>query len=214
MTTWIHHMALLGILYAGSAGMQAFTPQQDYLRLLQEREQLSRNVRVVEQEIRLSKGKHLYLVVDLQSKQILLKMRGIALKRIPVFGVRKVGTSDCSTRTVILEESDSQITPRILPPGRPDAVDIVDVSDMPQAYKFGSRSGDDSSVALSVRPVPATLLARTWLHVVDAYQSGSYAVMRVLGPRHPSYRLLLSPEHAQSLYWAVEKGTPAILICD
>lgn len=215
MAPLIHHtFALLSVLYAGSAGVQASTLQQDYLRLLQEREQLSRNVTVMEQEVQLSNDKHLYLIVDLRSKQILLKMRGIVLKRISVLEVRKLGGSDCSTGTVILEESDSRKTPRILPPGSPDAVDIIDVSDMPQVYEFSSRSSDNRSVALSVHPVPATLLARTWLHVADAFQSGSYAVKWVFGFRQPSYRLLLSPEHAQALYWAVEKDTPAILVCD
>ena len=215
MAPLIHHtFALLGFLYAGSAGMQASTLQQDYLRLLQEREQLSLRVKVMEQEVRLSKDKHLYLVVDLRSKQILLKMRGLVLKRISVLDVRKIGSSDCSTGTAILEESDSRKTPRILTPGNPDAVDIIDISDMPQVYEFTFRSSDNRSVALSVRPVPSTLLARAWLYVSEAFQFGSYAVMWVFGFSHPSYRLLLLPEHAQALYWAVEKDTPTILVCD
>lgn len=214
MAPLIHHIALLSFFYAGSGGIQASALQQDYLRLLQEREQLSQNVKVMQQEVQLSKDKHLYLVVDLRSKQILLKMRGIVLKRISVLDVRKIGSSDCSTGTVILEESDSRKTPRILRPGSPDAVDIIDVSDMPQVYEFSPRPSDNGSVVLSVRPVPSTLLARAWLHLSEAFQFGTHSLMQTFGFGHPFYSLLLLPEHTQALYWTVEKDTPAILVCD
>ena len=84
---------------------------------------------------------------------------------------------------------------------------------MPQGYELGFGSGD-RSVTLFIHPVPSTLMARTWLNVSETFQSGSYAVMQVVGFRQPSYRLLLLPEDAQALYWAVDKGCPAIFVCD
>lgn len=206
-------LLVVALSHWGEAKAQDAALQEQYLRLIQEREQLSRSVRIMQDEIRLSKDKHLYLVVDFRSKQMLLKVHGLHLKRIPVVDVRKLGGRDCSTGATILEHFENARTPRISASGSPDAEKVVEVSDMPQAYELGFGSGD-RSVTLSIRPVPSTLMARTWLNVSATFQSGSYAVMRAVGFRRSSYRLLLLPEDARALYWAVDKGCPAILVCD
>ncbi len=207
-------LLLVAVLPHGSAAKaQGSASEKQYLGLIQERDQLSRSVKLLQDEVRLSRGKHLYLVVDFRSKQMLLKVDGLLLRRIPVADVRKLGNSGCSTGATVLEYFENARTPAVSAGGSPDAEKFVEVSDMPQSYELGFGSGD-RSVTLSIRPVPSTRMARTWLSVSATLQSGSYALMRAVGFRRASYRLLLSPEDARALYWAVEKGCPAILACD
>ena len=212
----MRHLILLPVVvfpHWGAAKAQDAALERRYLELIQERDQLSRSVRIMQDEVRLSEDKHLYLVIDFRSKQVLLKVHGLPVKRISPLEVRKLGKSGCSTGATILEHFESVRPPRISSSGQPSGEKVVEVSDMPQAYELGFGSGD-RSVTLSIRPVPSTLMARAWLKVSATFQSGGQAMMQAVGFNRPAYRLVLLPEDAKALFWAVDKGCPAILVCD
>ena len=193
----------------GTAAAQDASLMQQHQALLAERDKLAGNVRVLENEVRLSREKRPYLVVNLPSKEIILKVHGLALKHISTVEVRRMGSSDCTTGAAVLEYFETDRVPKIRATGETDPANVIDVSDMPQSYELGFRS-EDRLVSIYVRPASSTVLSKAWLAVSNMFASGGYAVRRVFGFKRPAYRLLLLPQDAQALFWALDKGSPAM----
>ena len=113
----------------------------------------------------------------------------------------------------VLEKFAAPPAPGAPAPDATGTVKNVAVTDVPQAYRLGFVAGD-RFVELAIRPAPATAAGKAWLGISGALSSGAWAVWQAFGSRTASYRLVLAPEDAQALFWALEKGSSAILVCD
>jgi len=207
-------MLPVAVYFHWSAAMaQDDALEKQYLDLVKQREQLSRSVRLLHEETRLSQDTHPYLVVDLRAQQMILKGHGLPMKQIALLKVQKLGRLACSTEAAFLAPDENAQSIKLSSSEGSDPEKLISVSDMPQAYDLAFGRGD-RAVTLSIRPASSTLLGRAWLNVSARFQSGGYAVVQAFGSDRPAYRLILSPEDAQALYWAIEKGWPTLLICD
>jgi hypothetical protein len=196
-----------------NAAAQEPSLEAQYLELLKERDELTRKVRVLRDESELAGQKRPYLVIDLQSKQLTLRVQGLAVKSIPLADVRRMGRRDCASGVTVLEEFEAPRAPKLEATGEPAPEVTVAVSDMPQAYNLGFAAGEEF-VNLSIRPVPESIIAETWLAISAGFSYTSGALGQAVGLTGPSYQLLLPAEDAQALFWSIEKGTQAILVCD
>jgi hypothetical protein len=205
---------VIAVLFAW-ANLTAQEPslEEQYLELLKERDTLSLQTQLLRDESALAKKKGIYLVIDLPSKELLLKVQGLTVKRIPLVEARRMGRRNCASGAAVLEGFEAPKAPKLEATGEPAPEIAVDVSDMPQAYDLGFDVGEET-VNLSIRPIPESLPAKAWLAMSAWFSYASGALGQATGFTGPSYQLLVPAEDAQALFWSIEEGTPAILVCD
>lgn len=207
-------LAALAILWSPiPSAAQPASLEQQRLELLAERDRLSREVRILEAELSLSEQKRPYLVADFHSRELILKVHGLAVKRVAAAEVRKLGGPVCTTGVTTLDRFDAVEIPKIDPTSESGSETSVALSDMPRSYELGFLA-DGQSVSLQIHPAPTTALSRTWTRVSTAFASGGRTLLQALGYKQPVYLWLIQPEDAQALFWALEKGSQAILVCD
>ena len=150
---FIAAMAAIGLRNDAAAPDVAL--EQEYRELLKERDALSRNTRILRDEVTLSKTKRPYLVADLGLKQLTLKVHGLAVKRIAAVEVHGFARTRCVSGIAVLEKFAAPRAPGAPAPDATGTVKNVAVTDVPQAYRLGFVAGD-RFVELAIRPAPAT----------------------------------------------------------
>ncbi len=213
MGRWLSLTCALVFAFDAFALAQETSLERQYLDLLRQRDVLAHANLVLHEEIRLSADKKPYLVVDFRAKELVLKVHGQSIKRFPVTDLLPVGTLPCVTGAAVLDQFEGFVPP-VVPLGGVENLDlVVELRDMPQSYDLGFQTEADV-VVVSVRPAPAGTVARARERISEAFLSGGYVAGRLIGVRRSAYRILLPPEDAQALFWVLEKGSSAILVCD
>ncbi len=207
-------LAMAALAPGGTVAAQNPLPDQEYRSLLAERDRLARDARVLEAETRLAQQKRVYLVADLRSGALILKVHGMVVKEFHPVEIRRMGRLDCTTGVAVLEQfEEATPTSAVAAPGASETEASVEITDMPQSFQLGFRAGEQIT-SFSIRPALGTPVSRAWQRISAAFASGGSAAMQAVGFKSPSYRLTLLPDDARELFWALEKGTPAILLCD
>ena len=170
--------------------------------------------RLLEQELRVAARPQTYLVLDLQTGQLLIKARGLELHRVALtFWAttefdRLVGPFSLKARPSILRTKTG-------PPDDPSAKPI-ELSDMPSTFELPFDPPLVVSVKASThRSVWVRLRSRVvgWWHSLarlSRSNSDSSRSMDTLYP--PMVSLTLAEEDAQSLAWTVTDGMPLLIL--
>ncbi|MGE3155006.1 MAG: hypothetical protein AB7G48_20760 [Nitrospiraceae bacterium] len=170
--------------------------------------------RVLEQEIRLAARPQTYLVLDLQTAQLLIKARGLDLYRLPISSwttaevVRSDGPFYLKTRPPITRTKSGPTDDLTAKP--------IELSDMPGTYELlfdpplavSVEASNHRSVWTRIR----SQIVRWWRSLTQLIHAPSNT-SQTPNELHPSMiSLSLSEADAQSLAWTVTDGMPLLIV--
>lgn len=193
----------LSSLLIGADQPAATAPPQDLL-LLQSL------TRTLEEEIKLASKPQPYLLLDSAQSVFLLKSRGLILRRFPILAWQAVG--DSPPPGVVRLRARPPITRPKIQPGQDSTEHPIDVSDMPMEYLLVF----DHDLVIEILPPlterPWYWIRRKWLNGWNRFQSWmGQDSGREFPAASPRMSLVLAPEEAQSLAWAVTEGMPLLM---
>jgi hypothetical protein len=195
--------------------------------------------RLLEEEIKLSKDGKPYIIIDLESGGILLKVKGLALRNFPVESWRLWGGAAdlrpllLSGRKATREPERPELRPDAAPapgappkpepapappppptdPAKPKDPDLeaLELRDMPIEYLLDLEDG--TRIMVKNAPVGWKEKLGHWWYRAKWWVGAPWQTIR-LAMRQEHYRamsMILKPEDAQALYWAFPEGTPCII---
>jgi hypothetical protein len=199
-------LILQGCTRLGATGQN----RTEYTDSLELRNAVQERVSVMEREIQIIKNGRLYLLVDLRTGEILLKIRGSILKRIPVRVAVASDRAACHSGAGVLTEKNAASQPA-RPTGGTE-LDALQVGEMPKEYALHFSCERHTNIAVFVSP-----LRGPWRNRVSAFSDGIVYRLRSLtsvvgNPDEVRYQLYLKPEDAQELYWSLSTGDFALFL--
>jgi hypothetical protein len=170
---------------------------------------LQEATRVLREELKLASRPHTYILIDLVSRSVLLKGRGVELHRLPIERWRASSQSDLPALFTLHKRPP--IMRRKIDPSAGAEQDPISLSDMPTEYQL--RFSPPLTIYVDA-PLPgnwqwALWTGRTWYRRLKTWVSILWT--GDASPSTPSLQLTLAPEQAQSLAWATTDGM-ALLI--
>ena len=176
-------------------------------------------IRILEAELSLAKGRDCYLLVDLEAKKIYLKAKGVVLHEWEVRKARKWGIP-FALESVALKKKSALFSPKrekIRPneaKGKSVAFELkaLEVSDMPKSFAMNL----DGNIFLYIRPHNEDLFSKIAgiPHLVKWYV---WCPLRTvfLSLKKDSFHaldlVLASELEAQSFYWGSPEGKKIII---
>lgn len=165
--------------------------------------------RLLEEELKLAARPHIYMVLDLAGRVILIKSRGIELHRLPIADWRQRGEGSL-TGVFRLRARPSVNRPKAAPAD--DAtVTAIELQTMPDRYDLVFEPGLIITVGRTARERP-------WSWMKGTAQEWWSRLARMLGMTvnadHATavqVHLTLAQETAQSLAWTMIDGMPLII---
>ncbi len=165
---------------------------------------------VLEEEVKLSGRPQLYFLLDLVEKTLLIKGRGIELRRLQVLDWH-ASDREALASVFILQSRPVISRPKTLP-GRDPTLDPIELRHMPVSYDLPF----DRGLVVLIVPSPSerpwlwcrTLLRDWWI------RNKAYLTITPASPSTPKpvvLRLTVSQETAQSLAWSVLDGMPLLI---
>jgi len=191
--------------------------------------ELAQTNRLLQAEYELAKSEQLYFIFDLQASQILFKVSGVAVARLPILSLRSWGRpadgiaytlkkrsarKEPEREQIAIPDGKEEAKPQPVPPkpGEPPKapeVQALEITDMPTEYVLELNDG----TLLTVR---ATLaedadFKEKLRHYLDKY---SWFVTRPLisishhrqGNAYNEMLLTLPAREARMLYWSFQEG--------
>ncbi len=170
-------------------------------------------------EYQLARTPQIYLIFEFPEKKILVKVRGVVLKDLPIESYTLWGTPLqpkprilLSKNAIIKSERPETIPTQKNDEENPSALQAFQVEDMPARYRLNFEGG----IRLYVRPKSDGVLS-TVLNLFSSLKS--YLFTRPLGIvwnglRGKSFTeivMYLKEKDARSLYWAFQEGFPCII---
>lgn len=190
----------------------------------QDKSLLQNETRLLESELALAKKPNIYFIFDLQKSEVLLKSRGLVLRRMKVLDMKFWGNySGPATRHLVRKSALFKEPKRVNidpnknkeeeteAPAPPSSgtfdIEALELKDMPTSYLLEFEGG----IHISVRPEEEGFL--TTLYTVSS-SVGWYITRPILtiwntfrGKPFVSIYLTFSDEDARSIYWSlVEKS--------
>jgi hypothetical protein len=166
--------------------------------------------RVLEEEIKLAAHPQIYLLLNLPDRSIVIKGRGIELRRLPIRAWQAM-EERAMVGVFRLRGRPQVARPKAAPLDDP-AQDPIELKDMPAAYELLY----DPTLAVTVAP---PFQERPWLWAMglmrDSWTETVSWIRSTAAPDEnassPCLRLTLSVEAAQSLAWSVTDGMPLLI---
>jgi len=166
--------------------------------------------RVLEEELRLAARPQTYLVVDLVTRRIAIKARGVALHQIPIVAWSG-SASDQMARTFRLIARPPVVRRRIDPSSTAEQEPIA-LADMPTRYRVTFTPPFNLEIVPAASEDP---FRWAWAQVNDWWrQLGRWSNLLIAGytsQNEASLRLTLSVEQAQSLAWSMDDGMGLVI---
>jgi hypothetical protein len=186
--------------------------------------------RLLESEFILARKPNIYFIFDLKNDEVLLKARGIVLKKMKIEDVNFWGRHvDARPKTMLKksalfkepkrvnidpnkakEEETSADKPANTTPGTFD-IDALELKDMPTVYHLEFNDG----IFISVRPKSAGFVSKLYAIANYAMWYASRPILTVwhsiTGRPYTSIYLTLSEEDARSVYWSLEENSENII---
>jgi hypothetical protein len=153
------------------------------------------STRVLEEELKLAARPQLYLVLDLSARTLVIKGRGVELRRMPVEEWRAADPARLD-KVFVLRARPAIHRPKALP-GQDPTLDPIELRHMPVHYDLPF----DPDLVILVSPPPGER-PWLWLHAVLRRWWNRTGVM---------LHLTLSQEVAQSLAWSLTDGMPLLI---
>jgi len=175
----------------------------DSLEVLDE---VTTRVAALESELAIIEERKVYVVLDPDSEELLLKVAGVVLKRVPVHIVIRPEGGACRGGIAVLAAK----TPTDLPATTSDegVVPRVRLEEMPVGYRLEFDCEGERS-ALVVAPLRDARLER--LHALGDRVTQTVRDTVPFVGKTPTHVLYLSDQGAQELYWSLNVGDFAIL---
>jgi hypothetical protein len=171
-------------------------------------------------EYQLAKTPQIYLIFELLEKKILVKVRGVVLKDLPIESYTLWGTPLQLKRLTLLSKNAiiKSKRPEAKPTQKndeenPSVLHAFQVEDMPARYRLNF----DGGIRLYVRPKSDGVL----LTILNLFSSlKSYLVTRpfgilwngLQGENFTEVVIYLREKDARSLYWAFQEGFSCIIL--
>ncbi len=201
--------AIVGLFVAAAIGA-ASSPGQD----------LARRKARLEAELQLAKTSHVYLVIDTETREISLRVRGMALKTWVAADMRAWGRPAGVTslklvkRTGWSAQDRINLTPGIKPEEKKDdkpkdiGADVLELEDMPTRYAFHMENG----LKIVVKQRPKGILGKTGGAFAGMGQAFGRSVKvlwsAIRGREFSEMRILFKDgKDAQALFWSTPEGT-------
>jgi hypothetical protein len=205
-----YSFVLIALVLEGCSMSASDQNRTDYMESLELRNSVQKRVSAMEREIQIIKNGRLYLLVDLRDGEILLKIRGSILKRIPVQVAVAPDRTACPSGIGVLTQKDTASQPA-RPTGN-NELDVLQLHEMPVEYALHFNCESHTTVAVFVSP-----LHGRWRNRISALSDGVVYRLRSLtpgvgNPDEIRYQLYLNPEDAQELYWALSTGDFALFL--
>ena len=186
--------------------------------------------RLLQAEYELAKSQKLYFIFDLQAAQILFKVSGVSVAKLPILSLRSWGRPPdgiaytLEKRTARKEPTREQIAipdgkeepkPATPPPAKPGEapkapeLQALEIADMPTEYDLRL---DDGTLLAIRSTLPATAgFKEKFRHYLDRY---SWYISRSLlsishhrqGTEYNEMLLTLPEREARMLYWSFQEG--------
>lgn len=172
-------------------------------------------IRVLEAELSLARGRDCYLIVDIGAKRIYLKAKGVVLREWEIRKARKWGIP-LSLEPVVLKKKSALFPPKREKVKPHEAksesgafeLEALEVTDMPKSFTLTL----DRNISLYIRPHTEGLFSKITEipHLVKWYV---WCPLRTvfLSLKKDSFHaldlVLTSELDAQSLYWVLPEGT-------
>jgi len=170
-------------------------------------------------EYQLAKTPQIYLILNFPEKKILIKVRGIVLRELPIESCRQWG-APIQPKPLILLSKSAIMKPRraeVKPPQKndeenPSVLHAIQVEDMPARYRLNF----DGGIRLYVRPKSHGILL-TFFNLFSSLKS--YLITRPFGilwnglhgENFTEIVVYLKEKDARSLYWAFQEGFSCII---
>ena len=177
---------------------------------------LARDYRLLQHELRLARENQLYFVFDLPQQTVSFRANGVSVVALPVAGWRLWGPPRGEEVSVLADKEsfDAPQRPRVpaAPANGPAAItesgnlDALEIDDMPLRYRLLL---DDGTV-IRVLPIPDGVLSQT----LQGMRSTAWYLSRPLisdwnflhGRPYTELVLALRPQDARLLYWSFTAG--------
>lgn len=186
----------------------------------EERPTAYQQIRVLEAELSLAKGRDCYLIVDIGAKRIYLKAKGVVLREWEIKKVRKWGTP-LSLEGVALKKKTGLFPPKrekIKPHEAKSRsgvfeLEALEATDMPKSFTLTL----DRNTSLYIRPHSESFFAKitgiphfvkwyVWCPIRTVFISLKKDYFCALD------LVLISGLEAQSLYWVLPEGTKIVIL--
>jgi len=166
--------------------------------------------RLLEEELKLAGRPHIYMVLDPDAKIILIKSRGIELRRLPITGWRQVGEGSL-TSVFRLRARPPVNRPKAAAGTENISATAIDLQTMPDRYDLDFVPGLVIGVGQTARERPwpwvKSLAQDWWSYLADRLgiiaKTDDATAVRI--------HLTLTQEAAQSLAWTMTDGMPLII---
>jgi len=171
---------------------------------------LQEATRVLEEEVKLASRPQTYLLIDLVTRTIHIKGRGIDLHRIPIMAW-SLAAPDAITGIHRLN-TRPHITRRKIDPTASVEQEPISLADMPIDYTLSCSPSLIITVLSSTGDNPLQWIeshGKLWWREFKEWTATFSADQP--SPPSPSLRLELSTDHAQSLAWSVVDNMPLVI---
>jgi hypothetical protein len=170
-------------------------------------------------EYQLAKTRQIYLLLNLPERKILIKVRGVVLKELPMDSCSQWG-APLQPRPFILLSKSAIMKPKraeVKPPQKddeknPSIVNALQVGDMPARYRLNF----DGGIRMYVRPKSEGALS-TVLNLFSYLKSNlvtrpiGFLWNELHGENFTEISVYLNEKDARSLYWAFQEGFSCII---
>lgn len=166
--------------------------------------------RVLEEELKLAARPHTYVLIDLVTRTVYIKGRGVELHRIPIenwsvtFGSEMTGTFRLLARPAVVR--------RKIDPTATVEQEPIALADMPVQYEVSFAPSLTIEILPSAGDYPwqwTLSSGRTWWRELKNWGHGFFTDQS--SQRKSYLQLTLSAEHAQSLAWSLVDGMPFVI---
>lgn len=171
---------------------------------------LKEATRVLEEEVKLASRPHTYVLIDLATKSLHIKGRGVDLHHIPI--IAWTAESREELKGIHKLVARPSVVRRKINPGAASEQEPISLADMPTDYVLSFTPAMTISVvpsATSEHPVQSLVnLGKAWWHGLTNWTASLLADQ---SSQAPHLQLTITADHAQSLAWALVDGMALVI---
>ncbi len=171
---------------------------------------LKEATRVLEEEVKLAARPHTYVLIDLATKSVHIKGRGVDLLHIPI--IAWTAGSKEEFKGIHKLVARPSVVRRKINPGSASEQEPISLADMPTDYVLSFTPPMTITVvpsAMSEHPVQSVLnLGKAWWHGLTNWTT---SLMTDQASKSPHLHLTITADHAQSLAWALVDGMALVI---
>lgn len=166
--------------------------------------------RVLEEELKLAARPQTYILIDLVTRTIQIKGRGVELHRIPIATWSARSSQDLKGIHRLITRPP--VVRRKIDPGATIEQEPISLADMPVDYALSFIPSLAIDVVSSAGDNPLQRIVssgKTWWRNLKSW--GDSFLTDRSAAQGPHLQLMLSVEHAQSLAWSLVDGMPLVI---